>query len=212
MPSTSELLTPTETSIVSGAPIKEIYKVARERLPSGLVVRKSGKMFFKTDAAICFRIDHGLPKEVPVKVRKGFYLEVGRDPAVKVLEHTIGLLSYVVDAEKARGAVTTELSAYRKTMAVIVEDPELQAGAATFKGARILVHTIADLLKAGASKAELKEDYPHLTDAMIAAAPIYARTHPRRGRPKAPGWRSAGLASSRAKSAPPLEPAAPAGR
>ena len=197
MPSTPELLTPTETSIVSGVPIKEVYKVARERLPSGLVVRKSGKIFFKTDAAVCFRIDHGLPKEVPVKVRRGFYIEVGRDPAVKVLEHTIGLLSYVVDAESARGAVTTELAAYRKTMAVIVEDADVQGGAATFKGTRILVHTIADLLKAGASKAELKEDYPHLTDAMIVAAPIYSRTHPKRGRPRGPGWRSAEPASSR---------------
>jgi uncharacterized protein (DUF433 family) len=197
MPPTSELLTPTETSIVSGVPIKEVYKVARERLPSGLVVHLHGKMFFKPSAAVCFRIDHGLPKEVPVKVRRGFYVEVGRDPAVKVLEHTIGLLSYVVDAETARGAVTTELAAYRKAMAVVVEDFEVQGGAATFKGTRILVHTIADLLKAGASKAELQEDYPHLSDAMIAAAPIYARTHRKRGRPKAPGWRSAEPASSR---------------
>lgn len=78
-----------------------------------------------------------------------------------------------------------------------MEDLEIQGGAATFKGTRILVHTIAELLKAGASDEELKEDYPHLTDAMIAAAPVYARTHPKRGRPKAPNWRSGKPASSR---------------
>lgn len=197
MPFTDEFLTPTEASIVSGVPIKEVYKVARERLPSGFVVRKCGKMFFKPSAAVCFRIDHGLPKEVPVKVRRLFYAKVGREPAAKVLEHKIGLLSYVVDADEARGAVTNELAAYRKAMSVVLADPKIQGGAATFRGTRILVHTIADLLKAGASKAELKGDYPHLTDAMIAAAPVYARTHPKRGRPKTPGWRTAEPASSR---------------
>lgn len=197
MSTVEELLTPTETSIVSGVPIKEVYKVARERLPARLVVRRSGKIFFKSTAAVCFRIDHGLPKDVPVKVRKAFYVKVERDPWAKVFEHKAGLLSYVVDAAEARETVTTELAAYRKAMDVVVEDLEIQGGAATFKGTRILVHTIADLLKAGASDEELKEDYPHLTDAMIAAAPIYARTHPKRGRPKAPNWRSREPASSR---------------
>ena len=197
MPNTPELLTPTETAIVSGVPIKEVYKVARERLPSGLIVHHHGQMLFKTTAAVCCRIDHDLPKDVPVKVRKIFYAFAMRDPAVKELAHTVGLLRYVVDAGAARDAVTTELAAYRKAMAVIVEDPEIQAGAATFKGTRILVHTVADLLKAGATATELKEDYPHLTAAMLAAAPVYARTHPRRGRPKTPAWRGDDPSASR---------------
>jgi uncharacterized protein (DUF433 family) len=197
MPTLEDLLTPTETSIVSGVPIKEVYKVARERLPARLVVRKRGKIFFKSTAAVCFRIDHGLPKDVPVSVRKAFYVKVERDPWAKVFEHKAGLLSYVVDAAEARETVTTELAGYRKAMDVVVEDPDIQAGAATFKGTRILVHTIADLLKAGAPPEELKDDYPHLTEAMIAAAPVYARTHPKRGRPKAPDRRSVEPASIR---------------
>lgn len=197
MRNSEELLTPTMTAVLSGVPIKEVYKVARERLPSRLIVRKEGKVFFKPAAAVCVRIDHGLPKDVPVKVRKALYVEIERAPAAKRLEHKAGLLSYVVDAEAANDAVAAELGAYRNAMDVVIEDPEIQGGAATFRGTRILVHSIADLLKAGASAAELKEDYPHLTDAMIAAAPVYARTHPRRGRPKAPPWRSGQPQSSR---------------
>ena len=68
-----DLLTPAETAIVSGAPIKEVYKVARERLPGRLVVRRGGKVMFRAPAAVCVRIDHGLPKDVPVRVRKVFY-------------------------------------------------------------------------------------------------------------------------------------------
>jgi uncharacterized protein (DUF433 family) len=74
-------------------------------------------------------------------------------------------------------------------MALIVEDKSIQGGAATFRGTRILVHQIADLLAQGADEAELRDDYPRLTPAMLAAAPVYARAHPRHGRPKAPAWR-----------------------
>ena len=197
MPTYEKLLTPKETSIVSGVPIKAVYKIARERLPGRLVVRRHGKMFFKPAAATCFRIDHGLPRNVPVSVRKAFYLRVERDPLATMIEHKVGLLNYVVDASAAKAAVTMELADYRKAMAEIVEDPAIQGGAATFKGTRILVHTIADLLKSGASPEELKEDYPHLTDSMIGAAAIYVRAHPRRGRPKAPNWRSGEAASTR---------------
>lgn len=74
-------------------------------------------------------------------------------------------------------------------MTLIVEDDSIQGGAATFRGTRVLVHQIADLLAHGATEAELREDYPRLTSEMIAAAPIHARAHPRRGRPRNPAWR-----------------------
>jgi uncharacterized protein (DUF433 family) len=81
-----------------------------------------------------------------------------------------------------------DLALYGDAMGLIVEDESIQGGAATFRGTRILVHEIADLLAQGADETELREDYPRLTPAMLAAAPVYARSHPRRGRPKVPAW------------------------
>ena len=81
---------------------------------------------------------------------------------------------------------------YNDALRLIVEDEAVQAGAATFRGTRILVHHIADLIAQGADEAELRADYPRLTPEMIAAAPIYARAHPDRGRPREPTWRNAG--------------------
>ena len=82
-----------------------------------------------------------------------------------------------------------KLKAYRDTTKLVVEDPEVQSGAATFKGTRILVHTIADLLAQGADADELREDYPALTNRMLEVAPLYAKANPRRGRPRSPVWR-----------------------
>ena len=56
---------------------------------------------------------------------------------------------------------------------------------------------LADLV--GADEAELREDYPRLTSAMLAAAPVYARAHPRRGRPRTPAWRNGAVVSGAGK-------------
>jgi hypothetical protein len=141
-----ELLTPAETAIASRATLKAVYKAARERLPSGLVVRKHARLYFRPMAAVCIHIDHILPRDVPARVRKAFYVKVHRNPGAAVLEHKSGVLSYVLDAKTAADAVSAELGAYRKAMDVIVEDRDVQAGAATFKGTRLLVHMVADLL------------------------------------------------------------------
>src|SRR5690606_1832504 len=113
--------TPAETAIASRATLKEVYKVARERLPSGLIVRKHARLYFRPTAAVCIHIDHVLPKDVPVNVRKAFYAKVQRNPQAAVFEHKSGLLSYVLDAKSAADAVTAELAAYRRAMEVIVE-------------------------------------------------------------------------------------------
>jgi uncharacterized protein (DUF433 family) len=83
----------------------------------------------------------------------------------------------------------TDLTKHRNAMEMIVEEPDIQGGAATFQGTRILVHQIIDLMVKGATEAELLEDYPRLTREMIAAAKIYANLHPRKGRARKPAWR-----------------------
>ena len=79
----------------------------------------------------------------------------------------------------------TEISAAK---ALVVEDPDVQGGAATFKAARIPVQQVAKLLARRADEAELFEDYPRLTQQMIEAARLYAKLHPERGHARKPNW------------------------
>jgi uncharacterized protein (DUF433 family) len=190
MPHESQLLTPAEASAVSGVPVKAVYKLVRERLPRQVVVRRAGKLFLTHEGAVCVRLDRQLPRDVPVAVRRALYHKVKLWSLHKI-EHGSGPFRYVLDPAPAEAAVAAELAAYRKALAHVVEDPEVQGGAATFKGTRILVHHIADLVAGGVTSEDLLADYPNLTHEMIRAAPLYARTHPKRGRPKAPAWRGA---------------------
>jgi uncharacterized protein (DUF433 family) len=88
------------------------------------------------------------------------------------VQHDRGILSYVVDVKAVADRVDQDLARYRDAMGLIVEDGAIQGGAATFRGTRILVHQIADLLAQGAEATGLREDYPRLTPAMLATAPI----------------------------------------
>jgi len=131
-----------------------------------------------------------MPKDVPVSVRKRVYAQIKEAASSHVVRCKHGILQYVVDVKTTADKVDANIAKYRKAMKLIVEDPGIQAGAATFKGTRIPVHQIAGLMSQGATEAELREDYPRLTREMIAAATVYAKAHPRRGRPRKPPWRN----------------------
>jgi uncharacterized protein (DUF433 family) len=186
---TSDLFTPAEAAAVAEVPLKAVYKTVSERLPKSSLVQRSGQTYLTAQAVICVRLDHDLPKEVPVKVRRFVFGKLKESSSNRVEYGTV-LFNYVVDARPTAKMITERLQRYRKVMSLIVEDPEVQGGAATFKGTRLLVHHVAALLRQGVTEVELREDYPNLTQEMIGAAPIYVQARPRRGRPRKPSWRN----------------------
>jgi uncharacterized protein (DUF433 family) len=181
-----EVFSAVEIGAVVGASASAIHKLLSERLPCEPDTPPS----LTRQAAICLVIDRDLPEEVPVSVRRDLYARIVAQAGLGRVQVERGVLSYVVDVASAARRLDKALACYRDAMQLIVEDDRLQAGAATFKGTRILVHQIADLLAQGCGAEALREDYPRLTPAMIAAAPVYARAHPRRGRPRKPSWRN----------------------
>ena len=192
-----EVFSAAEIGAVAGVPVKSVYKVIKERLPGSLVVFKRRKRLLSRWGAVCVVIDHKMPKDVPITVRKQLYAQIGTAKSSRVITCTHGIIQYSVDVRTLASEVDADLAKYRKAMQLIVEAPNVQAGAATFRGTRILVQTIADLMAQGATESELQEDYPRLTGAMIAAAAVYAKAHPRRGRPRKPAWRNTEPRSAR---------------
>ena len=63
-------------------------------------------------------------------------------------------------------------------------DGGLLSGAPRFKGTRITVHDIAEMLANGDRASAIPAAYPMLSEAQVAAAAIYAEAYPRRGRPR----------------------------
>ena len=62
------------------------------------------------------------------------------------------------------------------------------AGTPVFRGTRIPVYSVADMIEQGTLLVEILEGYPSLTREMVEYAEIYATTHPRPRRPPIQPW------------------------
>jgi len=68
-------------------------------------------------------------------------------------------------------------------------------GTPLFKGTRIPVDLVADMLAQGATTEEILEGYPTLSKQELAIAPLYMRAFPRRARPSRRPWKGKSKAS-----------------
>jgi len=57
---------------------------------------------------------------------------------------------------------------------LVTSDPEIMRGTPVFKGTRIPVDLVADMLAQGATAEDILEGYPTLNREKISLAPLYA--------------------------------------
>ena len=65
----------------------------------------------------------------------------------------------------------------------VVSDPDIMSGHPVFRGTRIPVHAIAEMMEQGASAKEMRAGYPSLKAKDFDLALLYAQAYPERGRP-----------------------------
>ncbi len=75
-----------------------------------------------------------------------------------------------------------------RTRTLVQSDPEIMAGAPVFRGTRVPVCLIADMIEQGTPIDEILEGYPSLTREMVEYAEIYATAHPPPGRLPVQPW------------------------
>jgi uncharacterized protein (DUF433 family) len=85
--------------------------------------------------------------------------------------------------------VESQLKQLARIEEMVVRNPEIMRGTPVFKGTRIPVDLVADMLSQGATAEEIQEGYPTLNKEKIAIAPLYMRAFPRRGRPSRRLWK-----------------------
>ena len=93
-----------------------------------------------------------------------------------------------VEFKTARRKIEDQLKELARIEEMVVSDPKIMRGTPVFKGTRIPVDLVADMLAQGATAEEILEGYPTLSKDNIAIAPLYMRAFPRRGRPSRRPW------------------------
>ena len=126
---------------------------------------------------------------LPVKTRREIAESIRQEPKVDVL--AVGNDSAIlVEVKTARRKIEAQLKQLARIENAIISDPEIMRGTPVFKGTRIPVDLVADMLAGGATVEEILEGYPSLDKERIAIAPLYVLAFPRRGRPARRAWRA----------------------
>jgi uncharacterized protein (DUF433 family) len=126
-------------------------------------------------------------RSLPLATRRRVAQAVEQDPGIDSMFLSEGNV-VLIQVKSARKEVDTGLRRLEKAARIVESNPEIMHGTPVYKGTRVPVIGIADMLSQGASVEEILEGYPALTCDMVELAPLYVRAFPRRGRPAMRPW------------------------
>jgi uncharacterized protein (DUF433 family) len=178
------LFTPTEAAVLTGLPLKAVNNAIDKKTISAVPGEEGGRLL-DARALVSLALERRLADRVAPELRRQVFDALATSP-----RNTVSLEGGLVkiDLREPRREVATSLRDLRRAKR-LVSDPDIMGGDPVFRGTRVPVHMIAELVAQGATPPELIEGYPRLTAEMIRLAPIYAAAYPLRGRPRRQPWR-----------------------
>jgi len=181
--------TPAQAAAVTGLPLPAVHKAIENRLIRPKVVREGrtiNRMLSRSQVLYLQLEANGL-RCLPLAIRRQIARAVEATPNVdSVPVSQSGAL--VVEIKSARKQMEGALRQLAQAERMVVSDSEIMRGTPVYRGTRIPVHAIADLLAQGTAVEEILEGYPALNREAAERAPLYAKAFPRRGRPPVRLW------------------------
>lgn len=181
--------TPAQAAAVAGLPLTAVHKAIDSRLirpraaRSGATVRR----LLSKEQLIYLQLEAEGLRLLPVRTRRGIAASIQRSPKIDSMAVGNGRVLFV-ECKAARRKVECQLKQLAHIEEMVVSEPKIMRGTPVFKGTRIPVDLVADMLAQGATADEILEGYPTLNNQKIAIAPLYMRAFPRRGRPSRRPW------------------------
>ena len=181
--------TPAQAAAITGLPLAAVHKAIDNRLirprsaRAGVTVRR----LLTKEHLIYLQLEAEGLRLLPVGTRREIAESIQRSPKTETLP-VANVSALLIEIGPARRAVESQLKQLARIEEMVVSDPEIMRGTPVFKGTRIPVDLVADMLAQGAAADEILEGYPALSKEKIAIAPQYVRAFPRRGRPGRRPW------------------------
>src|SRR5580700_8727988 len=185
----SDAYTPSQVSAVTGLPLPAVHKAIEYKLIRPKSVREghSVQRLLSGSQAVYLRLEARGLRSLPLAARRRVARAVERDAGIDAIAVSEGGV-ILIQCKSARKEVETGLRRLAEARRMVESDPEIMRGAPVYKGTRIPVQAIADMLSQGAMVAEILEGYPALTREKVELAPTYAKAFPLRGRPAMHSW------------------------
>jgi uncharacterized protein (DUF433 family) len=181
--------TPAQAAAVTGLSLPAVHKAIEYRLIRPKVVREGRSLYrlLSKPQVLYLQLEANGLRCLPLATRRQIARAVEQTPDLDIIAALPGGV-LLVQAKSARKQMEGALRRLAQAERMIVSDPEIMKGTPVYRGTRIPVHAIADMLGQGTPAEEILEGYPALTREAVELAAVYAKAFPRRGRPPVRPW------------------------
>ena len=182
--------TPAQAAVVTGLPLAAVHKAIDSRLIRPRVARSGAavRRLLTKEQLIYLQLEAEGLRLLPVGTRREIAESIQRSPMTEKLPVANGT-AFLIEIGTARRRVESQLKHLAHIEELVISNPAIMRGTPVFKGTRIPVDLVANMLAQGGTAEEILEGYPTLNKEKIAIAPLYMRAFPRRGRPSRYPWR-----------------------
>jgi len=187
MSTATVLLTANEAASITGVPLRQVHRIIDAGLLDGAVERRHNARLLSRNALVGLKLAYDTADMLTLEGRRAVIEAILRHPRQSVIRAR----TVAVDTRDAAQAVRAGRDQLTKACRIVKKDPAVLSGTPVFKGTRVPVHDIADMLANGDTPAAIVRAYPQLDTDLVQLGALYAAAYPQRGRPrvKAP-WRS----------------------
>jgi len=181
--------TPAQASAVANLPLPAVHKLIERRLirPRRLRTGRSVQRMLSRGQVLYLRLEAEGVRLLPLASRRAIAKQIESSPEIDAVVLTEGS-AVVIQVKSVRLELDLDLRKLERAEGMIVSDPEIMRGTPVYRGTRIPVDLIADMLSQGATPEEILAGYPALDREKVELAPLYVRAFPRRGRPAFRPW------------------------
>jgi uncharacterized protein (DUF433 family) len=181
--------TPAQASAIANLPLPAVHKIIERRLIRPRRVRsgRSVQRMLSREQVLYLRLEAEGVRLLPMASRRAIARKIESSPEVDSVFLAEGS-ALVIEVKSVRLELDQDLKRLGRAQDMIVLDPEIMGGTPVYRGTRIPVDLIADMLSQGAKSEEILEGYPSLDREKVELAPLYVQAFPRRGRPASRPW------------------------
>jgi uncharacterized protein (DUF433 family) len=182
--------TPAQASAVANLSLPAVHKLIERRLirPRRLRTGRSVQRMLSREQVLYLRLEAEGVRLLPLAARRAIAKEIEESPEVDAVFLTEGS-AVVIQVKSVRLELDLDLKKLERAEEMIISDAETMRGVPVYRGTRIPVELIADMLSQGATLNEILEGYPALDREKVELAPLYVQAFPRRGRPVSRPWK-----------------------
>jgi uncharacterized protein (DUF433 family) len=185
---TASAYTPAQAAAVTGLSLAAVHKAIDSRLVTPRTSRaNTRRRFLSREQILYLQLEADGVRVLPLRSRRALAQAIDRSPRLNTV-HVGNGQALVVEVKNARRKVAAALERLDRAGRMASADPAIMNGTPVYRGTRIPVRLVADMLAQGASVEEILEGYPSLSRSKVELAPVYIRAFPRRGRPPRRPW------------------------